>query len=77
VCVDAMGKVMTTYHWPLESGTIIGEPKAKVKELTHGNRWPLSTVSDTPVFLQRMNGVLEKRLRFDDSCRQFEDRSEA
>ena len=29
VCVDAMGKLMMTNHWPLEADTIIGEQKAK------------------------------------------------
>lgn len=32
MCVDAMGVLMTTYHWPLEAGTIIGEQKANVKD---------------------------------------------
>ena len=29
--VDAMGKLMTEYHRPLEGGIIIGEQKANVK----------------------------------------------
>src|ERR1700680_4880171 len=31
VCVDAMGKLMMTNHWPLEAETIVDEQKAKVK----------------------------------------------
>jgi hypothetical protein len=32
VCVDAMGKLMMTNHWPLEASIIIGEQKANVKD---------------------------------------------
>jgi hypothetical protein len=32
VCVDAMGKLMMTNHWPLEADIIVGAQKAKVKE---------------------------------------------
>jgi len=31
VCVDAMGKLMMAYRWPLEAGISLGEYKAKVK----------------------------------------------
>jgi hypothetical protein len=31
VCVDAMGKLIMAYHWPVEAIMIVGEEKAKVK----------------------------------------------
>lgn len=32
MCVDAIRKLMTAYHWPLEAEIIIGEQKANVKD---------------------------------------------
>jgi hypothetical protein len=32
VGIGAAAKLMTTYHWPLEAGIIVGEQKANVKE---------------------------------------------
>ena len=43
MCVDAMGKLMMTNHWPLEAGIIIGEQKANVKaEYGNGGPVPIS-----------------------------------
>lgn len=50
MCVDAMGKLMMAYRWPLEAGISLGEYKAKVKAgFRRDGPWIRLTISSTVV----------------------------
>jgi hypothetical protein len=52
VCVDAMGKLMMTNHWPLEADTIVGEQKANVKARITACGGPIGTTWSILLFFK-------------------------